>query len=228
MASKKTASKSKLKTIIIQNNEEHKIPKSFTGIVKIFKIDPRTKEKYFDLLSYYKKGKRHRLDGPATIRADGTKLWFKKGNLHREGGPAIEYEDGYKAWWIEGSLHREDGPAIICTNGTKKWYKEGLLHREDGPAIESVDGTKEWYLEGEEYSENQWKMKLKGEEPIPTPVSKVPFIPKDPDPLGLNPAPVKKFYPSFMEVRSRDIQPLPPPKKEFNLTSWSQYGIDWS
>ena len=182
MASKKTASKSKLKTIIIENNEEYKFPKSFTGIVKVFRVDPRTKERYLHLVSYFKKGEHHRLDGPA-------KVW---------------------------------------NSGLKEWFKDGKYHREDGPVIEWSDRPNEWFLNGVSYSENQWKMKLRGEEPIQTPVSKVSFIPKDPDPLGLNPAPVKKFYPSFMEVRSRDIQPLPPPKKEFNLTSWSQYGIDWS
>lgn len=182
MVSKKAATKSKVKTIIIENGEEYKFPKSFTGIVKVFRVDPKTKERYLHLVSYYKKGETHRLDGPA-------KVW---------------------------------------NSGLKEWYKNGKFHREDGPAREIPDRPNEWFLNGKEYSENQWKMKLRGEELPPMVVSKVSFIPKDHNPLGLNSAPVKKFYPSFMEVPSRDIQPLPPPKKEYKLTSWSQYGIDWS
>jgi hypothetical protein len=44
---------------------------------------------------------RHREDGPA-IEEDGTKYWYKHGKLHRADGPATEWVDGFKEWWYNG------------------------------------------------------------------------------------------------------------------------------
>ena len=51
---------------------------------------------------YNEKGQIHREDGPAALRACGSKFWFQHGQLHREDGPAIEYADGRKEYWING------------------------------------------------------------------------------------------------------------------------------
>ena len=49
----------------------------------------------------------------------------------------------------------------VYDNGDKSWYLNDERHREDGPAIEWVDGSKYWFLNGTEYTEAQWKAKLK-------------------------------------------------------------------
>ena len=71
------------------------------------------------------------------------------------------YEDGHKAWYLNGKIHREDGPAIENTKGHKYWYLNNKLHREDGPAIKCADGYKEWYLNGIEYTEGEFKKKVR-------------------------------------------------------------------
>jgi hypothetical protein len=48
------------------------------------------------------KGQKHREDGPAIERADGTKEWFQNDMRHREDGPAVEGANGEKSWWING------------------------------------------------------------------------------------------------------------------------------
>ena len=67
-------------------------------------------DEYGDKYYYNSLNQRHREDGPAIERADGTKAWYIDGKLHREDGPAIEYANGTKAWFINDQLHREDGP----------------------------------------------------------------------------------------------------------------------
>ena len=127
-----------------------------------------------DVITCFKDGKYHRLDGPAVIYPDGTeewcqngdlhrdndlpartypsgggKEWYKNGYRHREDGPAIIYADGQKEWYLNGKLHRLDGPAIIHPDGGEAWYLNGKEHREDGPAIKRSNGTEEWYKNGE-------------------------------------------------------------------------------
>jgi hypothetical protein len=97
---------------------------------------------------WYRDGKLHREDGPATEHANGTKEWYLDGKKHREDGPAIENPDGTKFWYRSGQLHRDDGPAVEWADGSKFWYRDAELHREDGPAAEYPDGTKFWYLDG--------------------------------------------------------------------------------
>jgi len=94
-----------------------------------------------------KRGLRHRLDGPAVIRNDGTKEWWQNGELHRLDAPAVE-RGIRKEWWICGEKHRLDGPAVECANGDKLWYQNGCIHRIDGPAIIHSSGHKEWFKNG--------------------------------------------------------------------------------
>jgi hypothetical protein len=46
-------------------------------------------------------GRFHCECGPAIIDASGDKFWFKHGKLHRLDGPASEFADGFKEWFIE-------------------------------------------------------------------------------------------------------------------------------
>ena len=70
--------------------------------------------------------------------------------------------DGTKYWkTLNGSLHMEDGPAIEWSNGDKAWYINDKLHRENGPVIEIIDGRKYWYLSGIEYTEKEYKYRMR-------------------------------------------------------------------
>jgi len=87
-----------------------------------------------------------------TIDKIGTKRWRnKRGKLHRLDGPAVEFTNGTKEWHKNGLLHRLDGPAYITADGHKEWIFRDILHREDGPAIIYADGSKNWYLDGIRY-----------------------------------------------------------------------------
>jgi hypothetical protein len=100
-----------------------------------------------------KVSQRHRDDGPAIVKPDGTQEWYIKGLRHRLNNPAVIYPDGHEEWWVNGKRHRLDGPAVTYPNGTKAWWQNGLRHRDNGPAIESslgywAEGSKQWYQNG--------------------------------------------------------------------------------
>jgi len=87
--------------------------------------------------TYNDKGKLHSFDNKHALEFNnGDKYWYKKGRLHRIDGPAIEYSNGTKKWFKEGKLHRLDGPSVEYSNGGKEWWKEGLLYRVAGHACE--------------------------------------------------------------------------------------------
>lgn len=86
----------------------------------------------------------------------GTTTYFWKGMRHRINGPAVIYSNGEVCWYRFGWRDREDGPAVIKPSGTKKWYKHNKYHREDGPAIEWADGSTEYYLHGVNYTEGAY------------------------------------------------------------------------
>ena len=87
----------------------------------------------------------------------GDKYYYNSaGQRHRENGPAFERANGTKAWYIDGKLHRENGPAFESANGDKEWWINGELHRENGPAIESANGDKEWYIAGRQLTEEEF------------------------------------------------------------------------
>jgi hypothetical protein len=106
----------------------------------------------------------HRLDGPAIETANGSKQWYQNGKSHRLDGPAIEDADGSKSWYQNGELHRLDGPAFEGAAGSKSWWQNGKLHRLDGPAIERANGAKSWYINDQDYTQNQFKDKIKSME----------------------------------------------------------------
>jgi hypothetical protein len=65
---------------------------------------------------------------PTEINEDGDCYWRNKhGQLHRDGDqPASIWADGTKMWYQNGDLHHDgDQPAIIWTNGTREWYQHG-------------------------------------------------------------------------------------------------------
>jgi len=72
------------------------------------------------------KNQLHSFDGkPAVIKYNGDKGWYRKGKLHRLDGPAVEYVDGGKIWCRKGKLHRLDGPALEHSDGSKGWWYKG-------------------------------------------------------------------------------------------------------
>jgi hypothetical protein len=72
------------------------------------------------------------------------------------------YDNGTKEWRLpNGLLHREDGPAFELIDGYKAWYIDGEKHREDGPAIEYSDCGEMWYLNDINYTEQEYKYKIR-------------------------------------------------------------------
>lgn len=53
------------------------------------------------------------------------RVWFQNGKRHREDGPAVERADGTREWWLNGVCHRIDGPAVIRGDGTMEWWLLG-------------------------------------------------------------------------------------------------------
>jgi len=47
-------------------------------------------------------GELHNPNGPAVVRADGSKSYYINGELHNENGPAITQADGYSFYYING------------------------------------------------------------------------------------------------------------------------------
>ena len=47
-------------------------------------------------------GRRHRDDGPAVIRPDGTMEYLRHGRWHRAGGPAIVRPNGANEYYLDG------------------------------------------------------------------------------------------------------------------------------
>jgi hypothetical protein len=80
--------------------------------------------------------------------------WCREGKLHRDDGPAVVRADGTKEWYRDGQRPSEDGPAVMQANGTRMWYRDGKLHRDDGPAIEWANGMNRWYVDGERVDKN--------------------------------------------------------------------------
>ena len=62
---------------------------------------------------------------PTIVRDNGNKQeWWKKGRRHRVSGPAI-IASTYSAWYFDGRYHRVDGPAIEWEDGRKIFYIYG-------------------------------------------------------------------------------------------------------
>jgi len=51
-----------------------------------------------------KKGKLHRIWGPAFINSHGRKEWMRNDRPHRWIGPAVVTADGLKEWWVNGKF----------------------------------------------------------------------------------------------------------------------------
>jgi hypothetical protein len=71
-------------------------------------------------------------------------------------------QNGTKEWKLpSGDFHKEDGPTLEYISGTKLWWINGKRHREDGPAIEYISGNKRWYINDREYTEQEYKYKIR-------------------------------------------------------------------
>jgi len=87
----------------------------------------------------------------------GTIYYYnKKGKLHRLNGPAVERIDGSKMYYVNGELHRLDGPANVGTNGELEYWVNGKRHRLDGPAIIHSDGEVEYWVNGKHLTKEEF------------------------------------------------------------------------
>jgi len=112
-------------------------------------------EKYFGAKFWTKKGKYHRLDGPAiTWKGSVSEKWYKEDELHRIDGPAVTWSDGTTEWYKEGKLHREDGPAMVDCIGVERWYKDGEYHRIGGPSLIFSNGHLSWHKDGKLHNDD--------------------------------------------------------------------------
>ena len=46
-------------------------------------------------------------------------------------------------------------------NGDQEWYMNGVLHRIGGYACKYRDGSKEWWIKGIQYTEEEYKEKVR-------------------------------------------------------------------
>jgi hypothetical protein len=72
-------------------------------------------------------GELHRTDGPAVVRADGTREWYLNGKRHRTDGPAVVYANGYQEWWVDGEFIK------YAQSGERK-QKRGMTNYKEAAA----------------------------------------------------------------------------------------------
>jgi hypothetical protein len=91
------------------------------------------------------------------IGRNGDKTWRNpQGQRHRTDGPAYERANGTKEWFFNDQCHRTEGPAVEWADGSKWWYVNGQRHRTDGPAVEDADGTKQWWVDDQQLTFAEW------------------------------------------------------------------------
>ena len=93
------------------------------ALAKLNKDKPVIKEKVYTVEEFFKLPVNKRTG--CVKYSNGDKRWIKRGKLHRLDGPAYESINGSKYWYKEGKLHREDGPAIESANKIKEWWFNG-------------------------------------------------------------------------------------------------------
>jgi hypothetical protein len=111
-----------------------------------------------DRFEYSRRGRFHRLDGPAVEFKDGSEEWYLNGKRSREtttGFPEaavirkINGEVVLQQWWLKGILTRDisDGPAIERKNGT-------IIRNSQGAITEFIDegSTREWWVNGKRHN----------------------------------------------------------------------------
>lgn len=78
-------------------------------------------------LAHYVDGLLHNdNDEPALTREKFQfKGFYKKGKLHRVNGPAVIHFE-YRAYYVEGVRHRLEGPAVYYTGGMKEYWEYGV------------------------------------------------------------------------------------------------------
>lgn len=88
---------------------------------------------------WYRFGDLHREgDLPAIEWEDGGVEYYKRGMRHRENGPAIIRANGDMDWYVNDQLHREDGPARVRPNGKDEYWLNGQMNAEGRAAAEKV------------------------------------------------------------------------------------------
>ena len=114
----------------------------------VVKPKPTMKTNWLGDKEWFLNGLRHRIDGPAILRRDGSTAWYRHGKFHRLDGPAVEHSNGIKEWWVKGQRHRDGAPAFVGVRGVEEWYFKGALHRIGGPALIHGNSDKRWYVNG--------------------------------------------------------------------------------
>ena len=66
-----------------------------------------------------REGEIHRTNQPAYINPGYYKSWFKHGKRHRLDGPAVEFGNGNVQWWIEGVYYNSFSKFIIVAREHK-------------------------------------------------------------------------------------------------------------
>lgn len=114
-----------------------------------YKVNNITYNNHDDGFAYWSiNDKTHKLDGPAIIYSNGTKIYYQYGKIHNLYGPAMIHSEGIVKYYVNGKKHRENGPAIIGLKGYYEYWLDDKLHRLDGPAVEYADRTKEYWRYG--------------------------------------------------------------------------------
>ena len=73
-------------------------------------LDEKKGTYIFKGIYYDGNDEKHRLDGPAVTKPDGSTFWYLNGNPHRDNNlPSHEWANGTKHWNINGLQHRTDG-----------------------------------------------------------------------------------------------------------------------
>jgi hypothetical protein len=100
---------SRLETIKQLASMEVPIHVSDDGTLECYKTKDGIRYEYADgQKEWFAYGNRHRLDGPAVIKANGSKYWYVNGKHHRIDGPAVEWADGSKAWFVNDEKMTEE------------------------------------------------------------------------------------------------------------------------
>lgn len=186
------------KCLAIYNDPKHATPS------KILEDDTKV---------WLSSNKKHRIDGPAVVKPNGTlEYWIYDQSVSAEEWKQVENGEIVIEQWDQNSVqfkkngknHRDNGPSWIKNDGALCWEKYGQEHREDGPSFIFSNGNCHYGLCGIKYSKEEWEIKirkiqkLKPEVPLegakfplepPTAVQDTPESPKTDSPISVDISP---------------------------------------
>ena len=78
------------------------------------------------------------------VDPDGDHVWVKNNAYHRLDGPAIIFGDGSRVHWRRhGEIHRTDGPAIMYHDGECRWFLYDTRYTFDRWLLANTDISEE-------------------------------------------------------------------------------------